>query len=442
MPPPDFSTLLDDLVKSNPARLAQLLPFSNSMLSSEYLHWDKLRYKTPPEGLSHEEWWLKTKLARHSVQRVLPLFDKSGQPFVYTLPDAVLQGLENINRDASGEIRISEEVTNPATRDRYVVSSLIEEAINSSQLEGATTTRNVAKEMIRSGRPPRDRDERMILNNYRAMRMIGELKESRLTPELICEIHRIVTEGTLANPEASGRFQLPDEVRVGVYTDEDKLLHAPPKAELIPERIERLCSYANGDLDSAYIPPVLRAITIHFMLGYEHPFEDGNGRTARALFYWSMLHQGFWLTEFVAISPFLKKAPGKYRDSFLYTETDENDLTYFHIYQLNVLRRAITRLHDYLKQKMEEARKVRASISSLAGVFNHRQIAILQYALKNSNAEFTARSHMTSHNIVYETARQDLLGLERQGLLTRRVQGQQYLWTPVDDLDQHLQSSR
>jgi Fic family protein len=63
------------------------------------------------------------------------------------------------------------------------------------------------------------------------------------------------------------------------------------------------------------------------MLGYEHPFEDGNGRTARALFYWSMLNQGFWLTEFLTVSKILRKAPAKYARSFLYTEQDSNDLT-------------------------------------------------------------------------------------------------------------------
>ena len=45
---------------------------------------------------------------------------------------------------------------------RYLVNSLMEEAIRSSQLEGATTTRRVAKELLRSGREPKDRGERMI----------------------------------------------------------------------------------------------------------------------------------------------------------------------------------------------------------------------------------------------------------------------------------------
>ena len=46
------------------------------------------------------------------------------------------------------------------TRDRYMLNSLIEEAITSSQLEGAATTREVAKEMIRTKRKPVTLDER------------------------------------------------------------------------------------------------------------------------------------------------------------------------------------------------------------------------------------------------------------------------------------------
>lgn len=441
MPPPNFIDLFQRISKSRPDRLVKVLPLTDSisMLSSDYLHWDRLRYKTPPGDLTTEEWWVRTKLARLAVQRILPLSDKDGRSFTFALPDSVLQALEDINRNASGQIRISEEVTNPSTRDRYLVSSLIEESIHSSQLEGASTTRKVAKDMIRTGRQPRDRDERMILNNYRAMRMIGELRDEPMTPEIICEIHRVVTEGTLDDPGSSGRFQLPNEQRVGVYSDRFELLHQPPDAGLLPERMERLCQFANGDLGEGYIPPVLRAITTHFMLGYEHPFEDGNGRTARALFYWSMLNQGFWLTEFVAISPFIKKAKAKYRDSFLYTETDDNDLTYFHVHQLDVLQKAIDALHEYLKEKMEENRVLRASLSSRSNQFNHRQIAILQYALKNAEAAFTARSHMSSHNVVYETARQDLTGLEKLGLLVKEAQGQRHVWTAVADLHGRLQ---
>jgi Fic family protein len=51
-----------------------------------------------------------------------------------------------------------------------------------------------------------------------------------------------------------------------------------------------------------FIHPVVRAIILHFMIGCGHLFVDGNGRTARALFYWSVLHQKYRLMEFISIS--------------------------------------------------------------------------------------------------------------------------------------------
>ncbi|MFD9880018.1 Fic family protein [Streptomyces alboflavus] len=437
MPPPPADETMKLIVEAEPEKLARILTTPGAGPTDAYLPWDKLRYKNPPDGLTHEEWWAGIKLARRRVQRKLPLLDVNDKPFVFALPDVILKSLEEVTRDASGKITISEQVTNPATRDRYLINSLIEEAINSSQLEGASTSRKVAKEMIRTQRQPRDRDERMIYNNYQAMRMIGDLRKERLTPELICEIHRVVTDGTLDNPSASGRFQLPDEDRVSVWNG-DLLLHTPPPASALPARVQELCRFANGELDEAYIPPVLRAITIHFMIGYDHPFEDGNGRTARALFYWSMLNQNYWLTEYVAISPILKNAPSKYAHSYLYSEDDENDLTYFHLYQLGVLQRSISQLHDYLFAKAEEVRDLQQSISEAQKVFNHRQIALLNYALKNPGSSVTAQSHMASHNIVYETARQDLIGLESYGLLRKSKSGRSYIWTPVEDLGQRL----
>ena len=240
-PPPDRDELLDRAIKAE--RIVPLLSRGlGRAMTDDYLPWDKLRFKTPPDDLTVEEWWFITRMARKSVQRELrQLIDLRGVPFNYTLPDSVLESVDRINRNASGSITISEQVTNPATRDRYVVSSLIEEAITSSQLEGAATSRRVAKEMIRAGREPVDRSERMILNNYRAMQRITELRNDDLTPDLILEIHRIVTEGTLDNPTAAGRIQDRDEERVAVWGEGDQLLHRPPPVAELPARMERLC---------------------------------------------------------------------------------------------------------------------------------------------------------------------------------------------------------
>ena len=434
-PPPDVDAALRDM---DVHKLLTALDQGGGGPRDSYLPWDKIRFKNPPGDFTHVEWWAAIKLGRRQMQRPLPLMDSEGKSFSFALPDVILEALEQVDRNASGQIGASEQVTNPATRDRYLISSLIEEAINSSQLEGASTTRQVAKEMIRAGRRPHTRDERMILNNYAAMRKIGDIRHEKLTPELICEIHRIVTEGTLENPDSSGRFQQRDEPRVGVYTDSGDLLHVPPPAETLPERINRLCDFANGELDTGYVPPTLRAITIHFMIGYDHPFEDGNGRTARALFYWAMLNQGYWLTEYLAISPALKNAPARYAKSYLYTEDDENDLTYFFHHQLNVLSQAIQQLHDYLSRKAREIRELQQKITGAMADFNHRQIALLGHATRNVHASVSVQSHMLSHNISQETARKDLLALERLGLLTKTRRGRAFVWTPAPDLEERV----
>lgn len=441
--PPDFDGLLASLRENELERFVQVFSANPQEPKDEYLHWDKLRFKKPPEGFTSEEWWLRIKLSRRSIAREIePLHTKTGDPFWYCLPDVLLKSVDAIARKASGDIAISEQVTSAHTRDTYIVSSLIEEAITSSQLEGAVTSRQVAKEMIRSGRSPKDRSERMILNNYRAMQLVSDLRSTDLTPELVCEIHRVVTDGTLDNPEAAGKLQTVDSDRVAVWSEaDDEILHQPPPAEELAERLARLCEFANDRETGPYMPPVLRAITLHFMFGYDHYFEDGNGRTARAIFYWSMLRQGYWLAEFITISRILKKAPVKYARAYLLTESDDGDLTYFLVYNLGVIERAIDDLHAHLEKKAAELRDAQDRLKALPGEFNYRQLALLEKALKDPSSAFTAVSHANSHNVSTETARTDLTALEKRGFLMQQRVKRRFVWIPAPDLRSHLPSA-
>src|SRR5215210_5732426 len=110
----------------------------------EYVHWDKVRHLTLPDGWSHEDAWLMMKLGRMGGMKAVNLQDKDGRAFQYCVPDAVAEQLHEIDIGAGGTIGMPEQITNPQTRDQYVVRSLMEEAITSSQLEGAVTTRKVA----------------------------------------------------------------------------------------------------------------------------------------------------------------------------------------------------------------------------------------------------------------------------------------------------------
>lgn len=330
--------------------------------------------------------------------------------------------------------------TDEQARRHYLVNSLMEEAIRSSQLEGATTTRRVAKELLSTGRAPRDRSELMILNNYRALEFMREGMGERLEPETVLKLHRILTEGTLADPTAAGRLQAATDERVDVVGATDgSVIHRPPPAGQLPERLRALCDFANqGDDDAeGFIHPVVRAILLHFWLAYDHPFEDGNGRTARALFYWYMRTRGYWMIEYLSISRILRVAPSKYSRAFLLTETDGGDTTYFLLHQLETIKHAVEELHIYLRRKISEIKDVERLIAGAAGL-NHRQLALLSDAVRNSDDLYTYQSHATSHRVTHETARNDLLQLHDQGLLQRRKSGHRHVYRAVADLPEVL----
>lgn len=440
-PPRDWLESLRETLALSPVSVPLEKSFADALAAAgsvdpySYPHWDQLRFHKPPESWTHRQWWALLKFQRQFSKRV-PLSDASGRVFVYNLPDPITELLHRIDQRGGGSIELPEPVVNPSTRDRYVVSSLIEEAIRSSQLEGAVTTRKIAKDMIREGRRPRDRSERMILNNFLAMQRIRELKDQRLAPDTILDLQRILTADTLEDPSAAGRFRQKDE-RIDVVDQYDEVFHTPPPADQLEARIAAMCDFANGQTPGQFIHPVVRAIILHFWLAYDHPFVDGNGRCARAVFYWLMLKNRYWLAEYISISEVIYRAPAQYYRAFLYTETDDNDLTYFILHHLGVVEKAFEELLAYVSRKSEQLREVERRLR-LTAALNHRQRALLSHAIRHPDARYTFESHQRSHDVVYETARSDLLDLQAKGLLIGAKIGRTWHFSPVPDLERKL----
>jgi Fic family protein len=371
--------------------------------------------------------------------------------------------LHQVDRDASGALHAPDQIRDADTSDTYLFQSLVEEAITSSQLEGAATTRAVAKDMLQRGRPPVTVSERMIWNNYQAMLYIRSVRGKRLTPTIVFELHRVLMDqlpdgprplspsphtrrgGTLPEDRVSaGRFRRADEPIV-VEDHAGTVLHVPPAASELPDRLDRLCAFANGHEDGPFLHPVVRAILLHFALAYDHPFVDGNGRVARALFYWSMAARGYWLCEYVSISRILRTAPARYAASFLYTETDDNDATYFILHQLRVLERAVADLHTFLKRKAKGLKATEQFLERSAAAreqFNHRQIALLGHAMKHADFPYTIESHRRSHVVAYDTARHDLQHLARAKLLIARKEGRKLVYVAPADLRERIERMR
>ena len=438
--PPARETLFRSISR-HPERFSALFEHVNDpLVNGEYLHWDKLRHRTPPGDLTIEDWWFGLKLIRGALAKDLPLLDKSGRKFTFSLIDPLQEGLHEIDSLTHGTVAMPEQVTNQETRSTYMVRSLIEESITSSQIEGASTTRAVAKEMIRQGRPPRDRAERMIYNNYMTMQKIVELRDQPLTKELLLEIHRMVTEGTLADPTGAGRFRRPDE-DIRIVDDLGNTYHVPPDASELERRVEALCAFANGVDARPFIHPALRSMILHFWIGYDHHFVDGNGRTARAIFYWSMLRNKYWLFEFISISEMILKSYSQYGHAYLYSETYERDLTYFLEYHSKIIHKAIKQLYDYTEDKARAFKDIQAELKGMDEL-NARQRALIGHAIHHPGFRYTYKSHATSHGVVLQTARTDILGLVKRGLLKTGRKGRKLVFAPAPDIERRLKTTR
>lgn len=432
----------DPSVWATPERMHRVIRLMTTVSDAEYLHWEELRHRTPPKGAADQlEWWQALKFKRAAAASYYPELRGFGTtPLSLSRQAGIDAQLAKFDRLLAGEIAHRGAPVDAPTRDRYVSSSLMEEAIHSSLFEGAVSTREAAKDLLREGRSPTSKDERMIVNNHRAMTRLCEMAREPLTTDGVMQLHSILVDQTLKHPEQAGRLQHADEKRIVVWDERsNRAVHAPPAAEELPGRLQQLVDFANApDVeDDRYTHPVIRSILLHFQLAFDHPFADGNGRTARALFYWSMLRRGYWLAEFISISRLIYRQPEPYRRAFLFVESDPQDATYFVRDQLTTIERAVDELHAYMDRKREQIDEMR-NLVRRRNDLNTRQLALLQHALRHPEAMYTHDSHANSHRVSGISARSDLQELVRLQMLKQERGGRKFIYRPVSNLEAKL----
>lgn len=436
--PPKIDSLSNpwDLVflTEPPDRVANYFDFLSPVDSKgRYLPFDEFRHRIS-DGVNIDIAWFFTRKARAALSRNFLAAGTIIEPCSYfstsiiekakTMVDqsTTTAALEWANRKLGEEQNLS-----------YMLEDLVEEeAISSSQLEGAATTTMVAREMIKRRREPRTIDERMILGNFKMMRFAWEKRSSPLTIDLIQEIHAIGVAGIEDEKYLPGNFRSGDNV---VVEDRDgNIVHQPPPAEGLNIRFSLLCNWVNTDHDELesqhYIHPLIKAICVHFAIGYEHPFNDGNGRVARALFYWFLFKKDYGAFRYISISNLLKEAAIQYGKSYLYTETDEMDMTYFIEHQCSVIMRAIDAFKDYCKKSatdIEEFNKWMFN-SGVYGKLSEKQKIVFQIAKSKPNTVFTARYVEEKLNCAYNTAAAVLNGLVDLDLFEKSKDGKEWIY--------------
>jgi Fic family protein len=379
-------------------------------IDSEYLYWDKVKYMAP-KGVDKQVLWQAVKIQRRLKAQEIQF---GNCVFHFTITKDMLALLHDFDMNLGGSLGTKSII--PATdKSYYLISSIMEEAIASSQMEGASTTRRIAKDMLRKQLKPNNKSQQMIANNYETINQISKGADKEFSLEGILDIHRTISNKTLDNAEDEGVFRRNDDVLV-VDGITGFVAHTPPSYKEIDKMILDLCDFANRESGDNFIHPIIKAVIIHFVLAYIHPFVDGNGRTARSLFYWYMIKKGYWLTEYLSISRIIYTNKKAYEKAFLCTENDSNDLSYFIQYHLEVMKKAFEELKKYLQRKIDEQQ----NIFRFEGIshINERQRYVLQAISDSKRVLFTPKELATQFDVSAKSARTDLQELVKMGYMT------------------------
>ena len=393
----------------------ELKPLFNK-INTEYLYWDKVKYLAP-KGVRPEDLWAAVKIIRNSNMKRVQLKDLT---FCFMITEQMQKTLHEFDMNLGGNLGTLN-IVPEKDHTFYLVSSIMEEAIASSQMEGATTTRKVAKDMLRKGRKPSNKSQQMIFNNYQTIDYIINNKDKDFTLENLLEVHKRISSQTMNDVEDEGAFRKSDDIYV-MNEITGEVAHTPPSYHELNSLLKNMCDFANNETQEGFIHPIIKSIILHFMLAYIHPFSDGNGRTARSLVYWYLIKQGYWLMQYLSISRIIYKSKPAYEKSFLYTESDDLDLTYFIQYNLKAMNDAFKELKMYLQRKINDAESMHI-LYNIKDV-NERQAKILKILKDLPMSIFTATEISTRFGVDIKTARKDLQCLVELGFMeTRKMAG-------------------
>lgn len=365
-----------------------------------YLYWDKIKYMAPT-GVGAEVLWQAVKI-RRSMNVIQITFGK--YTFHFTVTGKMQALLHEFDMNFGGNIG-SKSIIPEKDRTQYLISSIMEEAIASSQMEGASTTRKVAKDMLRKQTKPINKSQQMILNNYNTIRYLVDNKDLAFSVDVLKDIHRSIANKTLDNSEYEGKFRTDNSIYV-MDNITGEIAHTPPDVAEIEGLLNGVCDFANESTSDPFIHPIIKGIIIHFMLAFIHPFVDGNGRTSRSLVYWYLLKNGYWMTEYLSISRVIYKSKAQYEKAFLYTESDGFDLSYFINYNLVALKKAYEDLKVYLQKEIKEQQDF-YTFRCFSNI-NERQAQLIRILKEKPTSFFTAKELTTRFNVTPKTARADL----------------------------------
>lgn len=313
------------------------------------------------------------------------------------------------------------------TKNKLRKNSKKKSSYASNKIEGNPLTEVQANEaMERDDHKHFLKPEQEVRNYFMALNLLEEkLKEKApFSKELILEVQAMVEKG--ASKEKIGlRGEMPPGVLFAVYDSESGTPdYIPPEYTDIPMLLDELVNYVNTTDDH----PLIIAAVVHYQLVTIHPFEDGNGRTARLMSGYILDLYGYGFNGIGSLEEYFAYDPDEYYASLqmglpaLYYSGRENPpkpeiwINYFlrmmELYSKKVCELSLSSTNDELE----------GSLSYL----NSKEKEFLVYLLKNHILEFTPieiskRLGVTNKTIINRCAKLTKNGFLIPNIVKERV---------------------
>jgi Fic family protein len=311
-------------------------------------------------------------------------------------------------------------------RDEAHLQTLTEDVVKSSEIEGEELDRDQVRSSIArrlglsiGGLVPTDREVEGVVEMM--LDATGKFQEP-LTEERLFAWH--------ASLFPSGRSGM-RKIIVGSWRDDrtgpmqvvsgpvgrEKVHYEAPSAERLREEMTKFLSWLEnpGDID-----PLLTAGLAHLWFVTIHPFDDGNGRIARAIADMVLSRSESSRRRFYSMSAQIRRERKDYYATLESTQQGDVDVTHWQRWFLGCLSRAIEGAHDTLGSVLAKARFWERFATE---PLNERQIAILNKLLDGIKGTLTTSKWARMAKCSQDTAYRDIIYLVQRGVLQKDAGG-------------------
>ncbi len=360
--------------------------------------------------------WGEIEEDRRRKATIVELVDKNSAPFWFVLlPDflTLISEIEN-NRGFLASLKLPKKFL-----DHLVSETEKKEAYYSSHIEGAVTSLEVA--LLHLSKPTRkdygDESLQMIINNRDALEYIRTQRSNSFSHRMICELHKILVRNThKLKPITVGEYRKGPIYVVDGY---GQVVYEGPPSQHVTQMMDSYLHWMNHPSE---IHPLIKAALVHLYFAHVHPFDDGNGRSARALSNLYLMKQDYHFINFLAPSDYFDHHRSEYYKALQNTQNHNWDATFFILYYLKALREQLRNVQSEI-EKETKIKDIRNILSiKIQAKLDKKQVKALQWMLENRQ-KLTTKKYCKMIHCSDETARKDFNLLLKVGLVLKVGRG-------------------